>query len=282
VSLKKYYNRLGLSETASSEDVRRQFRKLAMKYHPDKNPSESAREEFLMITEAYEILTGKQKKKIVSVESRTTAARANREERMRAARKRYYEQLKREEREAEEYYHRLVTGKGWKVIRMSAVLGIILSLCLVIDLVIPNHIESDRITHYAKDIYSSWNTSEILVSLVQTVKNEDYWIEGLNYSFYGENPDFISQKSWFFHDAKYLLSRQNGQWVAYTVHYTFLSFSFILIPIFLLPLFTFLYKRQSFVFAILYYLSIYLGFGLMLIFLISDMHWLHLITLGFL
>jgi ElaB/YqjD/DUF883 family membrane-anchored ribosome-binding protein len=282
VSLKKYYNRLGLSETASSEDVRRQFRKLAMKYHPDKNPSESAREEFLMITEAYEILTGKQKKKIVSVENRTTAARANREERMRAARKRYYEQLKREEREAEEYYHRLVTGKGWKVIRMSAVLGIILSLCLVIDLVIPNHIESDRITHYAKDIYSSWNTSEILVSLVQTVKNEDYWIEGLNYSFYGENPDFISQKSWFFHDAKYLLSRQNGQWVAYTVHYTFLSFSFILIPIFLLPLFTFLYKRQSFVFAILYYLSIYLGFGLMLIFLISDMHWLHLITLGFL
>jgi hypothetical protein len=282
VSLKKYYNRLGLSETASSEDVRRQFRKLAMKYHPDKNPSESAREEFLMITEAYEILTGKQKKKIVSVESRTTAARANREERMRAARKRYYEQLKREEREAEEYYQRLVTGKGWKVIRMSAVLGIILSLCLVIDLVIPNHIESDRITHYAKDIYSSWNTSEILVSLVQTVKNEDYWIEGLNYSFYGENPDFISQKSWFFHDAKYLLSRQNGQWVAYTVHYTFLSFSFILIPIFLLPLFTFLYKRQSFVFAILYYLSIYLGFGLMLIFLISDMHWLHLITLGFL
>ena len=282
MSLKKYYNRLGLSETASSEDVRRQFRKLAMKYHPDKNPSESAREEFLMITEAYEILTGKQKKKIVSVESRTTAARANREERMRAARKRYYEQLKREEREAEEYYQRLVTGKGWKVIRMSAVLGIILSLCLVIDLVIPNHIESDRITHYAKDIYSSWNTSEILVSLVQTVKNEDYWIEGLNYSFYGENPDFISQKSWFFHDAKYLLSRQNGQWVAYTVHYTFLSFSFILIPIFLLPLFTFLYKRQSFVFAILYYLSIYLGFGLMLIFLISDMHWLHLITLGFL
>jgi curved DNA-binding protein CbpA len=282
VSLKKYYNRLGLTETANSEEVRRQFRKLAMKYHPDRNPSKDAQEEFLKITEAYEILSGKQKQKIAPINNQSTANRPNREERMRAARMRYYEQLKREEREAEEYYQRLISGKGWKTIKFSAVLGIILSMCLIVDFILPNHLESDRIAEYAKDIYSSWNTSDILVSLVNTERKEDYWIEGLNYPFYGKNPEFIVQKSWIFHDAKNLFSFQGGAWIKYPVHYTFLSFSFVLIPIFLLPLITLVYKRQSIVFAILYYLSIYLGFGLMLLFLLCDLHWLHFITLGFL
>ncbi|MFW6105605.1 MAG: DnaJ domain-containing protein [Chloroflexota bacterium] len=55
---KDYYSILGVSERASHEEIRRAFRKLAMKYHPDKNlGNESwAGEEFKEISEAYAVL----------------------------------------------------------------------------------------------------------------------------------------------------------------------------------------------------------------------------------
>ena len=59
MSLTKYYKTLGLPPGADQAAIRKAFRRLAMRYHPDKNPSASAKAKFIMITEAYEILTGK-------------------------------------------------------------------------------------------------------------------------------------------------------------------------------------------------------------------------------
>jgi curved DNA-binding protein CbpA len=281
VSLKKYYNRLGLSETASSEDVRRQFRKLAMKYHPDKNPSEDAQDEFLKITEAYEILTGK--KKIQNpLGSRTSGSnRAAQKERVREARKRYYEQIIKEQKETEIYFNALLKSRGWKVISISAVVGIILSVSLLFDFFLPNHYSNDRLTHYALDVYSSVQSNEKRVSLVMTDKNDQYWIEQLDFPFFGQYRDFRVQKTWIFHDPVQLISVQDGKVVLYPVEYTFFSFAHLIIPIFLLPAFTMYYKRKTITFTILYYLSIYLSTGLILLFLFLDKHLLHLVTFGF-
>ena len=55
------YNILGVSNTASQAEIRQSFRNLALKYHPDKNKnSEEARQKFMQIVEAYEILSDKQ------------------------------------------------------------------------------------------------------------------------------------------------------------------------------------------------------------------------------
>jgi len=152
VSLKKYYSRLGLSETANSEDIRRQFRKLAMKYHPDKNQSEGAQEEFLKITEAYEILTGKRKIENSRESKRTGSARPQQKERVREARRRHYEQVIKEQEETEIYFKGLLKSRGWKVVTRSSILGAILSLCLILDLFLPHHYSQDRMSHYAMDI----------------------------------------------------------------------------------------------------------------------------------
>jgi DnaJ-class molecular chaperone len=55
---KDYYSILGVSEKASREEIRRTFRRLAMKYHPDKNlgNERSAEEKFKEINEAYAVL----------------------------------------------------------------------------------------------------------------------------------------------------------------------------------------------------------------------------------
>ena len=58
-----YYDILGLSKSASDSEIKVSYRKLAMKYHPDRNPGDKkAEDQFKEITESYEILKDPQKK----------------------------------------------------------------------------------------------------------------------------------------------------------------------------------------------------------------------------
>lgn len=53
---KDYYKILGVDRNASDEEIKRTYRKLALKYHPDKNPDKDAADRFKEINEAYEVL----------------------------------------------------------------------------------------------------------------------------------------------------------------------------------------------------------------------------------
>jgi curved DNA-binding protein len=60
---KDYYKILGVERSASSEEIKRVYRKLAMKYHPDRNPGDKAAEDkFKEINEAYEVLSDSKKR----------------------------------------------------------------------------------------------------------------------------------------------------------------------------------------------------------------------------
>jgi molecular chaperone DnaJ len=62
---KDYYELLGVKKSASAEDIRKAFRKLARKYHPDVNPGDkSAEEKFKAISEANDVLSDPKKRKI--------------------------------------------------------------------------------------------------------------------------------------------------------------------------------------------------------------------------
>ncbi len=86
------YTILGLKKGASKDAIRKAYRKLAFEYHPDKNPSPEAKQQFINITEAYDALM---EGKAFRAGQRFTAQKApkakSREELRREKMMRYYE-----------------------------------------------------------------------------------------------------------------------------------------------------------------------------------------------
>lgn len=61
---KDYYEILGIKKGASEDDIKKAYRKQALRYHPDKNKSPGAEEKFKEIAEAYDVLSEPKKKDI--------------------------------------------------------------------------------------------------------------------------------------------------------------------------------------------------------------------------
>lgn len=61
---KDYYKVLGIAKGASDDEIKKAYRKMALKYHPDKNKAKDAEEKFKQIAEAYDVLSDPKKKEV--------------------------------------------------------------------------------------------------------------------------------------------------------------------------------------------------------------------------
>jgi hypothetical protein len=280
MSLKKYFDILGLPENASTHEIRKQFRALAMRYHPDKNTTPNAKEKFLQLTEAYEIVLGK-KNAPIDLSARNRAKKEkSAEERIRDAKKKHFEQLYKEQQENERYFKSLFTGRKWRILKKISILGPILSALLLLDVFLQNHYETDKIISFDQILPSADALQQN--SLVRTEKGNSFWISGIDYVPYSEFPTILIERSWLFHIPKKVVSVKSLSTTSYSVQFTFLSEIFVVCLFFCLPLFIRIYKKKTVLYTVLYHVSLYLSTALLIWFLLWEDHWAHVLVLGFL
>src|SRR5512140_1643528 len=64
-SKRDYYEILSVNQSASTDEIKTSYRKLAMQFHPDRNPgNKEAEDKFKEVAEAYEVLSDQQKKQV--------------------------------------------------------------------------------------------------------------------------------------------------------------------------------------------------------------------------
>ena len=59
-----YFEHLGVSRSSTTTEIKKAYRKLANKYHPDRNDSSEAKEKFQLIQEAYDVLSDPKKRSL--------------------------------------------------------------------------------------------------------------------------------------------------------------------------------------------------------------------------
>ncbi|MBL1279561.1 MAG: DnaJ domain-containing protein [Fluviicola sp.] len=274
----KYYRILGLSASASPQEVKKQYRKLVMQYHPDRNSSANAEEKFIQLSEAYDIIINNKLPAGIQPNS-PEAIKKDRAERMKVARQRFKDQEMRERLENERYFQFLTSGRKWKTLKILTVAGCILTAMLLLDIVLPKHYEQDEITEYRLQIGNAPGGK--LLSLAKTRKGNYYWIGNMTSSLFSKTRLISIEKSWFFHSPVQIITRDKIQPEYFSTHFTFYSVTWLLVVFFLAPLFTVLYKRKTIGFTFIFHFCYYTVSALMLIFLITNNRWAHILTFGF-
>ncbi len=292
MSLSKYYKILGLPDDSDLVLVRKQYRKLVMRYHPDKNPSPTAKAKFIAITEAYEILVGKKaapksgarRAGNPSTTPNNPTANADRKakshaERVREARERQEEQARREREENELYFRQLTSGYRWRIMKISAVVAMICAIAMTVDRFLPHHFESIELQGYAPRQATGGNRE--ILDYVVTTTNESYWISNGDYDLYARTPVALIESSWIFHEPIRIVSEGKLYNSFYDIHFSFFSNYIFFFLLFLFPTVTLYYKRPTIGFTIIYQVSFW-GVNLVLLyFLLRNDHWAHFLTLGF-
>lgn len=271
---------LGLTPDASEGDIRKKYRQLAMKYHPDRNPGVDAQEKFILLTEAYEVLMGKKSvPNAVKAQVRRKTKEDDHVERMKTARRRFTDQVQRERLENERYFNFLTKGRKWKTIRAGAFIGTLLFTLFILDLFLPHHFEEDKVTHFNRSVGSSPGGTS--VGLIKSERDDYYWVSHLDYSLYGHSHQFYVESSWIFHNPIRLIVKGKLHNEAYDIHFTVYNSLWFVLIIFLLPLITMQYKRKSIRFTLLYHASYFGTSSTILLFLLTGERWAHLLSLGF-
>jgi len=269
----KYYRLLGLTPDAKEAEIKRAYRKLAMRFHPDRNPGSEAHEKFILLTEAYETL----------LHSKETAApkttQQSQEERQKEAQRKYQEFIKRQALENERYFQSLFRGKKWRVIKVASVVGSIVAFIILLDWFLPCIDENDTTAYYSKDVYGG--TVDETVSLIVTEKGTECWVSKMDVSLYRYYPQLIIPRTRILHEATELRSVQKTGLAVYSLPFTFYAFHWIIFPVLLVPVAVRVFRRRSLYYTIAYHFALYFSTTFLLIYLIANDHWAHILTLGF-
>jgi hypothetical protein len=278
------YRILELPVGASDALIKKQFKKLALRFHPDRNPSPEAHEHFILISNAADQLLKAKDTATTQTRKKSQAVnpekkRAEQEQRIRVAKERFEQQRRSDELEQERYFRSLTTGKKWQLYKLIALLSFSLSIALLLDLMLPHHQEKDKmVAFYPKAIggIKYDYVYEIVFSKNNTLFAQRFF-ENWKLS---ESPVII-EKSRLFHTPISFHEMNSSPSIQAYFDFNLAAFGLPLMILFLVPLIPYFFQRKTVYFTFLYHVSFWIIGPLGIIILGTGERLSHLLTLGF-
>ncbi len=266
----KYFRILGINPTTDKGAIKKAYRKLAFKYHPDVNDSPEAQSKFIELSDAYDVLMGVKKapksRKPKSNSAQSTTAKDNnvsREERVKAAKDRYEKAKHRELEEEANYYFKLISGWKWRFMKLFGMVSSVFALLLILDFILP--------TQNELFVVENTTTNDLYGQVFFEIDNNVHYFDYLKASLIQRYPLIEIHFTPLFNDFKsfsFVGGPEASQYVK--PMFCYLYFFPIVIVLLLLPLLTVWYKRPTPLFSIMYKLSYYISPLLFLIICLSN------------
>lgn len=249
--VKNYYKTLGLSSSASKAEVKVAYRKLAKKYHPDKNKSKQASQLFIEVNEAYAYLTNERSSYRINYPEKTTNSNKSKysedelRKRMDWARK--YAQYKKvkEERMMELEYYKIHNSSRKKIINLINWVSISFAFLILVDFkILPtSSIHVDLITKYV-DV-----GSDKLVFKFKDVDNNNFnfgvSLEDVRFLNIAKIKDYSTEKSILFRQNTHMLLNIDNEIISIENNFCVYKVFYFYFTILLLPLITIFSKGPN-------------------------------------
>ena len=249
--VKNYYKTLGLSSSATNAEIKVAYRRLAKKYHPDKNKSKQASQLFIEVNEAYAHLTNENSTfQIKSTEKNPPRKRSKYSEeelkkRMEWARKyAHYKKIK-EERVIELEYYKINNSFRKKIITLINWVSICFAFLIFLDFkILPTSpIYVKLITNYID------TGSDKFVLKFKDIDNDDFnfgvSLDDIKYINAAKINEYSTQKSMLFNQNTNMLIDIDNEIITIDNHFCVYKVFYFYLIILLLPLVTIFSKGPN-------------------------------------
>lgn len=289
----RYYRILGLHEGASQLEIKKAYRSLAKKLHPDRNPSRAAHEQFIKIKEAYEILTGERPIPKVKQERHNTNSEAKKQETDAFRNKKTAEQelfekayrfKKQKEREQKiellkqlKRYQPLRSGWKLKLFNLIVMFSIGCLLIVTLDFFLPSRISKHRVDYWMLEGYSTFYATNTYT--LNFDDNRAASIIGNGVLHLSENDIFFIEKTRIMKEPRaiYMPTKLEYWKLEFTQSmFSFLPYVYMLL---LIPLGAWYVRNNIWFFHYWFYPTIYASGPFLMYFLLDELRILRIIQL---
>ena len=249
--VKNYYKTLGLSSSSTKAEIKVAYRKLAKKYHPDKNKSKEASQLFIEVNEAYAYLANEssdfQIKNSVKNHPRRRSKYSEDELKKRMEWAKKYAQYKKikEDKIIEIEYHKIHNSYRKKIITIINWVSISFAFLIFMDfkLLPTSSIYVDLITNYV-DI-----GSDKLVLKFKDIDNNDFnfgvSLDDIKYINVAKINEYSTQKSMLLKQNTHMLLKIDNEIITIDNHFCVYKVFYFYLVILLLPLVTIFSKGPN-------------------------------------
>jgi len=249
--VKNYYKTLGLSSSATKAEIKVAYRKLAKKYHPDKNKSKHASQLFIEVNEAYAYLSNEtstfQPKNIVKTPPRKRSKYSEDELKKRMEWARKYAQYKKvkEERVMELEYYKIHNSSRRKIITLINWVSLSFAFLIFIDFkILPTSpIYVELITNYID------TSSDKFILKFKDIDNNDFnfavSLDDIKYINAAKINGYSTQKSMILRQNTNMLLNIDNDIISIENHFCVYKVFYFYFTILLLPLITIFSKGPN-------------------------------------